>query len=225
MASYTYAADLTSTSFIVRDPVVGIGGGYSSSTNFGMYGTGNILGSGRGTSLNYIGEYGFEYFSEAQIPQTLSMSISSNAIGFGQLTSGGPRFASTSGGSGSDVTAHTIDAASNAASGYTLTYRGATLTRGSDTIAPASSVSGNGSPGTAQFALSLGTTGSATIPVAYRQTGPTRSFVSNTTTPIATTSSASTTETYDVHYLANIAPTTAAGAYSTAITYVVTANF
>ncbi len=60
--SFAEATDLTSTNFIIRDPVVGTGGGYGTSTNFKLYSTGNTLLSGVGSSATYIGHYGFLYY-------------------------------------------------------------------------------------------------------------------------------------------------------------------
>lgn len=63
----TYATDLTSTNFIIRDPIVGTGGSYGTSSNFKLYGSGNTLLSGTGSSTNFIGRYGFLYFPFANI--------------------------------------------------------------------------------------------------------------------------------------------------------------
>lgn len=60
--SFAYASDLTSTNFIIRDPIVGTGGDYSTSTNFKMFGSGNTLMSGVDSSSSFIGHYGFLYF-------------------------------------------------------------------------------------------------------------------------------------------------------------------
>lgn len=223
--SYAHAADLTSTSFIIRDPVVGTGGGYATSASFEAYSTGNTLGSGEADSASFKTRYGFLNYPEGTVPQILTMSISDNTLSFGPLSSIGPRYATTSTGSVIDVAAHTITAGSNAVSGYVLTYRGAVLTSGANTIAAATSIGGSGTPGTPQFGISIGTTGTATIPSAYQQSGPTRTFAPNTTTVIANTSSATLDETFDMHYLTNISSTTPAGQYSTLLTYVVTANF
>jgi hypothetical protein len=57
-----YASDLTSTNFIIRDPVVGTGGSYGTSTNFKLFSSGNPSFSGTGSSTNFIGRYGFLYF-------------------------------------------------------------------------------------------------------------------------------------------------------------------
>jgi len=312
VVTLAYGADLTSTNFIIRDPIIGTGGSYGTSTNFSLYGSGNTILSGTGSSTNFIGRYGFLYYpfvdtgtlSVSQngldadlvwtasdtalgwnvsgyntgvanvsggpysytfvgnvtnytypnltpgeycfvvetldtfsnvigtsnedcvtIVPVISFSISDNIINFGNLSASGPRYANTSSGSATDTVAHTISAGSNASSGYIITYRGDTLRSGSNTIDVASSVSGDGTPGVEQFGISLATNGSATIPVAYQQTGPTRTFAANTTTEIASTSGVTTSEIFDVHYLANISTGTEAGEYSTSITYVATGEF
>lgn len=304
--------DLSSSSFIIRDPVIGTGGAYGTSANFKLYSAGHTLLSGTGSSATYIGRYGFLYFpflsvgtlnavqngidadltwpasssalgwtvsgyntgiSNVQggpytytlvgnvtdytytnlvpgyycfVVQTLdafsyvigtsnescitinpviSFSISANSINFGNLTPSGPRYANTTTGSATDTEAHTISASSNASSGYVITYLGRTLTNGTYTINVASSVSGDGSAGTEQFGLSLSTTGSATIPLAYRQTGPTRTFVSGITTNIASTGGVTASETFGLHYLANIGAQTEAGSYTTNITYTTTGTY
>lgn len=61
-SAIVYASDLTSTNFIIRDPIVGTGGNYGSSTNFKLYSTGNPSFSGTGSSTSFIGRYGFLYF-------------------------------------------------------------------------------------------------------------------------------------------------------------------
>lgn len=60
--SSVYASDLTSTNFIVRDPVVGTGGGYGSSASFQAFEAGHTSLSDIGTSASFIGHYGFLYF-------------------------------------------------------------------------------------------------------------------------------------------------------------------
>lgn len=306
------AEDLTSTNFIIRDPIIGTGGSYGTSTNFKLYGSGNTAISGQGSSTNFIGRSGFLYFPFVDvgvltavqngvdvdlswtistaglgfnisgykvgvssvsggpysyttlglvttytyedvapgeycyvvetldsfgntiaktnedcitIDPVISFSISDNNLNFGNLSISGPRYANTSSGSGTSTVAHTISAGSNADSGYVITYNGPTLTSGSSTIDVASSVSGDGTPGVEQFGISLSTDGSAVIPIPYRQTGPTRTYVANTTTEIASTSGVTSSETFSLYYLANISSITEAGEYKTNINYVATGEF
>lgn len=56
------AADLTSTNFIVRDPVIGTGGGFGTSASFQLFSEGDTIFTGVNDSLNFIGHYGFLYF-------------------------------------------------------------------------------------------------------------------------------------------------------------------
>lgn len=60
--SLAYAVDMTSTSFIVRDPIVGTGSQYSDSSSFKLFSAGNTILSGTGSSATYIGRYGSLYY-------------------------------------------------------------------------------------------------------------------------------------------------------------------
>lgn len=60
--SLSQAEDLTSTNFIIRDPVIGTGGGYETSSNFKSFSSLNTLLSGYNSSTSFIGKYGFLYF-------------------------------------------------------------------------------------------------------------------------------------------------------------------
>lgn len=165
----------------------------------------------------------------SSVAETLTFAITDVEIGFGTITSSNARFA-TGDASGQDTTpvaAHTMTAATNATSGYTVTYNGATLTSGGDTIAVAT-ITGegaDGTPGTEQFAIGFTTDGDATITASYLQGTPNYNFVTDTTTSIITESGPTATETFSAYYLANIAGNTEAGSYNTSITYVATANF
>lgn len=219
------AFNMTSTNFIVSDPVIGTFGGYGTSTNFQLISSGDKLLIGSGSSATYIGRYGFLYYQALTEP-TLTFSVSDSSIQFGTLVTGSARYATTSGGSASNTVAHTISASSNATSGYTLTYYGDTLKSGASSITPAT-ITGDadGTPGTSQFAITNATSGSASIPSAYSQASNNWKFVANTTETIASTSGATSSETFSVRYLANISPTSGAGQYSTSLNYVVTGNF
>lgn len=67
ITSPVIAEDLSSTNFIIRDPIVGTGGNYGSSTNFDLFSSGHTSFSGTGSSTNFIGRYGFLYFPFANI--------------------------------------------------------------------------------------------------------------------------------------------------------------
>lgn len=306
------AADLTSTSFIIRDPMIGTGGGYGSSGSFSLFSKGNMTLSARNSSASFITRNGFLYYPNAVsgvltatpngpdmdltwtastagngwnisgyntgikptggaysytsvgnvllytydnltpgdycfIVQTLdafnnvittsnedcatiapglTFAVSAGQVEFGPLSFVSPRYATTSGGSGSNTVAHTMTASSNAVTGYTITYVGPTLTSGGNTISPAT-ITGDvdGTQGSEEFAISVSTTGSASIPSAYQQTSSNWSFVPNTITSIASTSAPSNPETFSFRYLTNSATTTQSGNYSTGITYILTGNF
>ena len=66
------AMDLTSTSFIIRDPIIGTGGGYGTSTNFQLISAGNTILSGAASSTSFQTRYGFLYYSS---PTTASITF------------------------------------------------------------------------------------------------------------------------------------------------------
>ncbi len=169
----------------------------------------------------------------ATVDPTITFTISDTTVGFGTLSSSAATYA-TSDANGTTLLpadtsgAHEMTIATNAASGYTITYNGATLTSGGNTIDVATISSDNdGTPGTEQFALGIDDNGgNVTIASGYDLAGTNSySFVAGTTTAIASETGATTTETIDVQYIANIATTTEAGSYSTDITYIATGNF
>lgn len=165
----------------------------------------------------------------ATVDQTLSFALSSNSIGFGSLSTSATRYANTSGGTGTEPSsAHTITAATNASSGYTVNISGATLTSGANTIAAINGGPTTLSTGSEQFGIrasASGGTGAVSSP--FNGSSGNYGFSATPTTPVAFASatSSSATTTYSVNYAANISSTTKAGSYSTALTYVASANF
>lgn len=164
----------------------------------------------------------------SSVDPTLTFTVDDNTIGFGTLTTGGARYATGDTlGSGTDSVAHTLTIASNTTAGYTVTYSGATLTSGANTINVATVTgSATGTPGSEQFGISATTSGAGTIGSGYNHSGPDWKFVAGSAQSLFTRAGAvSGTETFSIHYLANIATSTEPGAYSTNLTYVGTANF
>lgn len=147
-------------------------------------------------------------------------------IGFGTLVSANARFATDTTGSDTAASAHTMTVATNASSGYTVTYNGVTLTATGGTIDVAT-ITGDedGAPGTEQFAIGFTTDGDATITTEYAKTSNNYKFVASTTSAIITENSPTATETFSAYYLANISGNTEAGSYTTSITYIATGNF
>lgn len=163
----------------------------------------------------------------AVVAQTLTFSISDNSIGFGTLSSSAARHATgdETGGS-SETEAHTLAVATNAASGYSTTVKGATLTSGLVTIDAIGGSNTSPSVGTEQFGLRLTASGGAgTVTAPYAASGFAYAADANTASQVAAATTASATTTYSVRYLANISTGTEAGAYAATLTYVTTANF
>ena len=163
----------------------------------------------------------------ATVAPTITFTISDNTIEFGTLSSSAARWADDSAGSATDVAAHTLTAATNATGGYIVSYNGATLTSGGDTITVASLTDdADGVQGSESFGLSIATDGDATITSGYAYAGtPDWKWIASATTTIITEAGPTATETFDMHYLANIASTTEAGDYSTTATYIATGTF
>lgn len=192
------------------------------SGNFGDSGT---------TSIDIISDDSVNV--TANVDPTITFTISDTTVGFGTLSNGTASWAT---GDLAGVTsvpadssgAHEMSIGTNAASGYTITYNGATLTNGGNTIDVATIAGDNdGTPGTEQFAIGIDDNGGNVSIVSDYDLAGTNSykFVAGTTTAVASETIATATETIDVQYIANIASTTEAGSYSTDITWIATGNF
>ncbi len=167
----------------------------------------------------------------AEVLATLSFTISSNALYFGNLNSGGPCFAqNTNPGyvscpTTTETEAFNMTASTNGTSGYSLSVQGDTLRSGSNTITALASNTAS-SPGSKQFGLrATATGGSGAVLAPYAAAGYAYTGTTATAAPFASSGVATVTTTYSVRYLANIATTTEAGSYATAHTYVMTGNF
>lgn len=169
----------------------------------------------------------------ATVDQSITFSISSNSINFGTLNSAATRYASSTNVAGDsvDTVAHNLQVSTNAPSGYTITVQGGWLTsqqNASNTITALVTKAAT-STGVEQFGIYATKSGgvNGTIASTYDHAGNT--FGYNATTTAAATfasgTSSTDTETYLLHYAANIAATTEAGTYSTGLVYVGTANF
>jgi len=167
----------------------------------------------------------------AEVLASLSFTVSDNTIYFGNLRTGGACFAQgTDPGyvtcpTTTETEAFTLSASTNAATGYTVSVQGTTLTSGANTIdALASNLPS--SPGTEQFGLRIDETGgSGIVSAPYAASGFAYTGTSSTPATVATSTTPSSTTTYSVRYLANISATTEAGSYTTSHTYVATGNF
>jgi hypothetical protein len=159
----------------------------------------------------------------ASVDEALTFTLSTATVALGTITSG-----STTG-SGSN----TMTASTNGQSGYTVTVNGVTLTSGSNTIA-ALAVQTASNQANSQFGINLvsNTTpsigsnvsggGSGTATANY---GTTNQYRFVTGDSVASAAAATNSNTFTVSYVANVSASQAAGAYSTALTYIATAQF
>ncbi len=169
----------------------------------------------------------------AIVPQALTFSISSNSIAFGNLSSASTKYASSTnaGGDSKDTVAHTLAVSTNAPSGYTITVQGQTLTsqqNALNTITAIGSTAAATSTGNEQFGIYATKSGgvNGTIDPTFAA-GPSYGYDGTATTSVtfASGSTPTNTETYSLHYAANIAGLTEAGTYSANLVYVGTANY
>ncbi len=175
--------------------------------------------------------FSFEWseIDNVEPPQSITFSISTTTLYFGQISSVQARFASSTNQSGSDteVDAHTISVLTNAVNGYTVSVRGSTLSTGTTTIAAIGAVATTSLIGTEQFGLKVsasGGSGTATSP--YNSSFFAYSANASSSSQVASASVGdSATTTYAIRYLTNIAGTTNSGTYTSNLVYVATANF
>ena len=160
---------------------------------------------------------------------SITFSNSDSSIGFGTLSNSFVTYANgTANGSITDIVAHRLTISTSAISGYTLSYIGPTLTYGSSTILACTvPVGTGGTAGQSQFAISGTLTGTetGTMQSVYDHNTPNWSYVPGTMTTLASSAGPVSSDTIDMHYEANISPTTPAGSYTTTITYLLTGNF
>jgi hypothetical protein len=165
----------------------------------------------------------------ATVDPTLTFTITNNSVALLTAASGNPD-ASNTAYNGSN----TLTIGTNANGGYSLTYNGATLTSGANTIT-AMATKAASSTGSEQFGINLknNTTpnvgadpagGSGAASADYNTADQYR-FVAGTTTAMASAAGPSADTTYTVSYIANVSSNTEAGAYSTTVTYICTGTF
>ncbi len=158
----------------------------------------------------------------ANVDETLSFTLATATVALGTLSTAA---------TGTGTSAMTVS--TNASNGYSLTYSGTTLTSGTNTITalttPTASAVNN-----KQFGINLmsNTTPAVGTAVSGSGTGTpstgyntVNSFKFNTGDTIASATLPTNSNTYTASYIANISGSTAAGAYSTVLTYTATANF
>jgi hypothetical protein len=162
----------------------------------------------------------------ATVDPTISFATTDSTIGYGTLTSSGARWANGAAtGSGTEVTAHDLTAATNAASGYTIYVLGATLTSGLNSIDAIGGSATASNPGTEQFGIKVSASGGSGGAVAPYASANYAYNATTTQDDIATSATPSTTTTYSITYIANISATTEPGSYATTLTYTATGLF
>ncbi len=164
------------------------------------------------------------------LPQSITLSISDNTVGFGALSNEAARYATgdTEGSASDAADAHTVSASSNALGGYVITVNGATLTNVGNnflTISPIGGVAAASSPGTPQFGIRLiKNSGTGAVDAPY--SGANWALdVAGFPSRVASGNGDDVTTVFGVRYIANISGGTAAGNYNTVLTYAATATF
>ena len=160
----------------------------------------------------------------ATVNPTLTFTVDSTTCNLGTLT------AATTG-----KCSHTMTAASNATTGYAISYiPSATLTSGANTITANGGTALANATGGEQFGLNLvantspviGAAASGGTGAAAANYSTANSFAFDTAgATVATTSIASLLTTFTVSYIANIDAVTQAGAYTKTQTYNITATY
>ncbi len=160
----------------------------------------------------------------ASVDETLTFTLATATVALGTLTT------SSTGTGTSSMTVGT-----NGATGYSVGYSGATLTSGSNTITAMSALAGS-TQDSKQFGINL--VANTTPSIGSNKTGtgsgvPTAGAYDTTNQfkfnpageVVAAATAPTTTNVFTTSYIANIDAATAAGAYSTILTYTATANF
>lgn len=127
MTPASFAADLTSTSFILRDPIIGAGGGYGTSTSFQLISADNILGSSASSSATYINHNGFLYY-----PFVTKGTFSGSPSGSSAVIT----WTATTAGQGLGVAGYSLGKSTVSGSGYTFTSVGNVLTYTYNSLTP-----------------------------------------------------------------------------------------
>jgi hypothetical protein len=169
----------------------------------------------------------------ATVQQSISFAISTNTLYFGNLASGNAKFASSTNSSGdtTETIAHTLAVGTNAASGYTITVLGQTLTSQQNSANTINAIGGtvaSSTAGTEQFGIRATVSGGTGASIASTYAAATSygyNATATTSDTFATGSGSTLTSTYSLRYLANITSATEAGTYASNVVYVATANF
>ncbi len=160
--------------------------------------------------------------------QAISFSISTNTVGFGNLSTSALRYATGDElGSSSEVESYNIGVSTNAPYGYSLSVSGDTLTNGITVITPIGGTNTTPTIGTKSFGIrAVASGGSGTVVSPYAASGFAYDATGSTFSKIAEASTGdNSTTTYSIRTVSTIDSLTTPGNYATNLTYVVTATF
>jgi len=162
-------------------------------------------------------------------PQALTFNIYwNNSLSFGTLSPTKTRYIDSDGnGTDTNTSGNSLAVSTNATYGYTISVKGATLTSGANTIAAIGASPAALAIGTSQFGIAVDDsgTGAALAPYILASGFGYAATASTTSNIVSVSVGNGVTESYGIYYIANIAPSTPPGNYSTVLTYVVTANY
>lgn len=167
------------------------------------------------------------------VNQSLTFTVSTSTVYFGILGAGGAKYASSTNTAGDTIEtiAHTLAVGTNAASGFTLSVRGQTLTsqqNPSNTIDFIGGTAASSTIGTEQFGLRATQSGGTGVTVSSPYLFPTSyayAATATTSSIIGVGTGSTPTSTFSVRYVTNIGAVTEAGTYAANLVYVATANF
>lgn len=163
----------------------------------------------------------------ASVDETLTFTLASATVALGTLTT-----------SSTGIGTSAITVGTNGTSGYSVSYAGGTLASGAKTIDAMASAGGS-VQNSKQFGINLMHNTTPNMPASADKSGTgtgivpvssgydvTNQFKFNVAGDVVATATGPTnTNVFTTSYIANIDAATAAGAYSTVITYTATANF
>lgn len=162
--------------------------------------------------------------------QAVSFNISDTSVGFGYLTSAGLRYATNDGqGSDNPVEAYSLEASTNAPSGYTIFVQGNSLSNGLATITAIGGTPETPTAGENKFGMKASATGSGGGEVVYPYNDATDfAYGATSSTPsnmaLANSGNGESTS-YGITTVATIDSVLNYGEYSTSLTYILVPNY
>ncbi|MDO8669784.1 MAG: hypothetical protein Q7K65_05890 [Candidatus Buchananbacteria bacterium] len=213
-------AAMTSSNYQIWQDAISVGGGENQSSNdyilqdtLGEFGLDNSSSTSSGLKPGFRSQ---EFYTGQTV---LSFSSSQSSLEFGQLDKHGTAVGSL-----------VLIVETNAYTGVSITYAGATLTcsacSGINTVSPIGSTGAASIIGTSQFGFNaIYSSGSAPIASSLSPYNSENIYAFNSGDEIISSTSQINQTTFDIHFIANISGDEKNGTYTTTITYTATANF